>query len=193
MSTSNESTLQAHPRSDFGKGAARRTRREGRIPAVMYGHGMEPLHVSLPGHDTMMALKHRNAVLSIVLDGTTHTTLAKNVQRDPVRQVIEHVDLLVVTRDERVQAEISVSTHGTGTADAVVVIEHPTVTVEAPATDLPESIEIDISGWAPGRQVLARDLPLPAGARALLDPDTVVVHATAARGAASDDDEAAEA
>lgn len=189
MSGSNESTLDALVRTDFGKGAARRTRRDGRVPAVIYGHGMDPLHVSLPGHETMLALKHRNGVLNVVLDGATHTTLAKTVQRDPVRQIIEHVDLIVVSRDERVEADIQVVTHGSGTADAVVVIEHPTVTVSAPATDLPESIEIDVTGWGPGTELLAKDLPLPAGVRVVIDPETVVVHASAARGASSAEDE----
>jgi large subunit ribosomal protein L25 len=186
-----ETRLTATPRTDFGKGAARRVRRGRRIPAVIYGHGMAPLHVSLPAHDTMMALKHRNAVLEIDLEGTSHTTLAKHVQRDPVRQVIEHVDLIVVGRDERVEVDIPVTAHGTGTADAVVTIEQTSITVAAPATQLPEGVDVDVTGFAPGSVVLAKDLSLPAGVTLVTDPDTVVVHATLARTATDAEADAA--
>jgi large subunit ribosomal protein L25 len=188
-----ETRLAAEPRTEFGKGAARRVRRASRVPAVIYGHGMEPVHVTLPGHDTMMALKHRNAVIEVALDGATHVTLAKHVQRDPVKGVLEHVDLIVVTRDEKVRVDIPVTTTGAGTADAVVTVEQPTITVEAPATQLPDSVEVDVTGFAPGTQVLARDLPLPEGVVLVVDPDTVVVHAVVSRAAAGDEDEAAAA
>jgi large subunit ribosomal protein L25 len=188
-----DTRLAAEPRTEFGKGAARRVRRASRVPAVIYGHGMEPLHVSLPGHDTMMALKHRNAVIEVALDGATHTTLAKHVQRDPVKGVVEHVDLIVVTRDETVRVEIPVTTTGAGTADAVVTVEQPTITVEAPATQLPDGVEVDVTGFAPGTQVLARDLPLPAGVVLIVDPDSVVVHAVLSRSAVGEEGEAAAA
>jgi large subunit ribosomal protein L25 len=191
--TSTETRLAAETRTEFGKGAARRVRRAARIPAVIYGHGMDPVHVTLPGHDTMMALKHRNSVLEVVLGRTTHTTLAKHVQRDAVRGVIEHVDLIVVRRDERVRVDIPVTTTGAGTADAVVTVEQPTVTVEAPATQLPDGVEVDVTGFAPGAEVLARDLPLPAGVALVTDPGTVVVHATLSRGTVADEDEVAAA
>ncbi|MGF1664214.1 MAG: 50S ribosomal protein L25/general stress protein Ctc [Kineosporiaceae bacterium] len=188
--TTTETRLAAEPRTEFGKGAARRVRRASRVPAVIYGHGMDPLHVTLPGHDTMMALKHRNAVIEVALDGATHVTLAKHVQRDAVRGVIEHLDLIVVTRDERVRVEIPVTTTGAGTADAVVTVEQPTITVEAPATQLPDSVEVDVTGFAPGTQVLARDLPLPAGVALVVDPDSVVVHAVLSRAAVGEEGEA---
>ncbi|MGF1646687.1 MAG: 50S ribosomal protein L25/general stress protein Ctc [Kineosporiaceae bacterium] len=189
--SSTESRLAAEPRTEFGKGAARRVRRSSRVPAVIYGHGMDPLHVTLPGHDTMMALKYRNAVIQVALDGTTHVTLARHVQRDPIRGSVEHVDLIVVTRDEKVRVDIPVTTTGAGTSDAVVTIEQPTISVEAPATQLPESVEVDVTGFTPGTQVLARDLALPEGVALAVDPETVVVHAVLLRSASAEEDEAA--
>lgn len=192
--TTTDTRLAAEPRTEFGKGAARRVRRADRVPAVLYGHGMDPLHVTLPGHDTMMALKSRNAVIEIALGKTTHITLAKHVQRDAIRGVIEHVDLIVVRRDEKVRVDIPVMTTGAGIADAVVTVEQSTISVEAPATQLPDGVEVDVTGFEPGRQILARDIVLPEGVVLLTDPDSVVIHATISRAAAADEgDEAAAA
>lgn len=185
--TSNDTRLAAEPRTEFGKGAARRVRRADRVPAVIYGHGMDPVHVTLPGHDTMMALKHRNAVIEVALGSTTHTTLAKHVQRDAIKGFIEHVDLIVVRRGERVRVDIPVTTTGAGTSDAVVTVEQSTITIEAPATALPEGVEVDVDGFAPGRQVTARELQLPEGVTLVTDPDSIVVHATVSRAAAEEE------
>jgi len=186
----NETRLVALAREDFGKGAARRTRRDGRVPAVIYGHSMTPLHVSLPGHGTMMSLKRRNAVIEVELDGGRHVTLAKAVQRDAIRGTLTHVDLVVVRRDELVEVDIPVSAHGAGTADTIVTIEHPTITVSAPATDLPEGVEVDVTGFTPGHTVLARELVLPPRVTLVTDPETVVVSSSAARGTSGDDEDA---
>lgn len=186
---SNETKLVATPRTDFGKGAARRTRRDGRVPAVIYGHSMTPLHVSLPGHETMMSLKHRNAVIEIDLDGALHVTLAKAVQRDAIRGTLEHIDLVVVRRDEQVEVDIPIAAHGAGTSDTIVTIEHPTITVSAPATDLPEGVEVDVTGFTPGTVVLARDLVLPDRVVLITDPETVIIAASAARGTDTDDED----
>lgn len=191
--TSTDTRLAAEPRTEFGKGAARRVRRAARVPAVIYGHGMDPLHVTLPGHDTMMALKHRNAVIEVALGKKVHVTLAKHVQRDPIKGFIEHLDLIVVRRDEMVRVDIPVTASGAGTADSVVTVEQSTISVEAPATQLPDGVEVDVTGFEPGRQVLARDIVLPEAVVLVTDPESVVIHATVSRAAASDDGDEAPA
>lgn len=178
MSTSNETILAAQPRTEFGKGAARRVRRDHRIPAVVYGHGAEPMHITIPGHDTMMALKHRNAILTLEIDGSRHTTLAKHVQRDAVRGSIEHVDFILVSQDEKVEADVPVVTIGEGLGGTVVTVEMSTLTVSAKAADLPENIEVDIQGFTPGDHVTVAGLTLPAGVSVVADPAATVVTAS---------------
>lgn len=175
-----EVTLVAQPRTEFGKGAARRLRRARQIPAVMYGHGTQPVHIALPGHDAMLALKTANALLSIEVDGTTQLALVKDVQRDPVRPVIEHVDLVVVRRGEKVTVEVTVHPVGEAAPETVVTVEHQTVQIAVEATSIPEVIEVDIEGAAAGTQVLAGALSLPAGAELVTDPDVLVVNVSAA-------------
>src|SRR5690242_15442654 len=125
-----EIKLVAEPRTRFGKGAARKIRRDHKIPAVLYGHGTSPVHITLPGHDTMMALKSANALLSIELNGDSQLALAKDVQRDPIKPVIEHVDLVVVRRDEKVVVDVPVTTEGEAAAETVVTVESQTVQLE---------------------------------------------------------------
>lgn len=174
-----ETTLVATARSEFGKGAARRIRRAGNVPAVMYGHGTDPVHITLPGHDTMMALKHANALLAIDLDGTVQLALAKDIQRDPVRPVIEHVDLVIVRKGEKVQVEVPVVTEGEAVGGAVVTVESQTLLLEVEATSIPEHVVVSIEGVELGTQIHASDLTLPEGAVLVDDADTLLVNVAA--------------
>jgi large subunit ribosomal protein L25 len=177
-----ETRLQAESRTEFGKGAARRIRRAHKVPAVLYGHGTDPVHVTLPGHDTMMALKHggANALLAIELEGNTQLALPKQVQRHPVRGELEHVDLLIVRRGEKVTVDVPVHTVGDAAADTVVTVEHATISVEAEATHLPEAIEVSVEGAEAGTQIHAKDLTLPEGVSLQVDEEQLVVNITAA-------------
>jgi large subunit ribosomal protein L25 len=175
-----ETKLVAQTRTEFGKGAARRIRRAHQIPAVMYGHGTEPVHITLPGHETMLALKASNALLSIEIDGKTQLALAKDIQRDAIKPVIEHVDLVVVRRGEKVTVDVQVHTVGEAAIETVVTVENQTVELEVEATHIPESIEVSIEGLAAGTQIHASDLVLPEGAALVTDPEILVVNITAA-------------
>ncbi len=175
-----ETKIKAEPRSEFGKGAARRIRRADKVPAVLYGHGADPVHITLPGHDTMLALKHGgvNALLSVEIEGKSQLALAKQVQRDPIKGFIEHVDLLVVSKGEKVLVDVPVHVVGEAASDALVVTEHPSVSVEAEATHIPEYIEVDVEGAEVGTQVYAKDLKVPSGSTVHLDEDALVVNVT---------------
>ena len=172
-------TLHAQSRTTFGKGAARKIRRANLIPAVIYGHGTAPVHITLPGHDTMLALKHPNALLTIVLEGTEQLALAKDVQRDPIKPVIEHVDLVVVRRGEKVTVDVPVHVEGEAAGDTVVTVETQALHVEVEATHIPESVTVSVADLPAGSQVTAGQIPLPAGATLVTDPDTLVVNVTA--------------
>ncbi|GAA1964502.1 hypothetical protein GCM10009817_00310 [Terrabacter lapilli] len=177
---SDNTKLVAEKRTDFGKGAARKIRRAGNIPAVMYGHGTEPVHISLPGHDTMMALKQANALLTIVIDGSEQLALAKDVQRDPIKPVIDHVDLVVVRKGEKVTVEIAVHLEGEAAAETVVTLDHNALQVEVPATDIPENVVVSVEGLEAGTQILAGAVQLPEGATLVTDAEALVVNVTAA-------------
>src|SRR6476659_6070339 len=144
----------------------------------MYGHGAEPVHITLPGHDTMMALKHVNALLTIVIDGDEQMALAKDVQRDPIKPVIEHVDLVVVRRDEKVTVDVPVTTEGEAAAETVVTVDSQTVQLEVLATNIPEHVVVSIEGLEAGTQVLAGQLELPEGAELVTDAEPLVVNVT---------------
>ncbi len=188
-----ETKLVAEPRTQFGKGAARRIRRDHKIPAVLYGHGGAPVHITLPGHDTMMALKSANALLSIELDGASQLALAKDVQRDPIKPVIEHVDLVVVRRDEKVTVDVPVTTEGEAAAETVVTVDSQTVQLEVLATSIPEHVVVSIEGLEAGTQVLASQLDLPEGASLVTDGEVLVVNVTQQISAEALDAELAEA
>ena len=173
-------TLTAQSRNEFGKGAARRIRREQKVPAVLYGHGSDPLHVTLPGHALMLALKNANALLSIELDGKSQLALPKQVQRNPIRGDIEHADLILVRRGEKVTVDVPVHLTGEAARDALVVLENATIAIVAEATHLPEAVEVSVEGLEAGSQILARDLQLPEGSALQVDPDALVVNVTAA-------------
>jgi large subunit ribosomal protein L25 len=173
-----EVKLTAELRTEFGKGAARRIRRANKVPAVLYGHGVAPIHITLPGHDTLLALRTANALLSITVNGQQQLALPKQVQRDPLKHTIEHVDLVLVRRGEKVTVEIPVTIQGEAGPDSLVVVEHPAVTVEAEATHIPQEIVISVEGLPAGTQILAKDLKLSGEAHVALDPDTLVVNVT---------------
>ena len=186
--------IAAETRSEFGKGAARRSRREGRVPAVLYGHGTETRHLSLPGHALMLALKTPNVLL--YLDGLTkgsEIALPKAVQRDPVRGFIEHVDLILVRRGEKVTVEIPVRVTGEIAAgDGMLDQQLVQIPLEAEATSIPSGIDVDVTGLEVGQSVHASDLKLPPGVTLQVEPETLVLHVIA-RTAEEPAEEAAEA
>ena len=181
-----EVKLVATARSEFGKGAARRLRRAHQIPAVLYGHGTDPLHVALPGHETMLALKHANALFAIELDGEKTLAIAKDVQREPVRNIIEHVDLLIVKKGEKVSVEVHVVVVGEPEPGTIHVFDLQTLTLEAEATNLPQEIEVDVTGIPAGQIIFARDVKLPEGAVLVTDPDAAIISVTAPHASAAD-------
>ena len=171
-----QNKLVATTRTKFGKGAARSIRREHNIPAVMYGHGTEPVHISLPGHETMMALKVANVLLTIEIDGEAHLVLAK----DPIRPVIEHVDLVVVRRREKVHVDVPVHVVGAAAVDTVVSLENNTVELAVEATQIPDHVDVSIEGLQAGTQIHASGLALPQGAELLTDATMLIVNITQA-------------
>ena len=183
-----ELKLSAVARTEFGKGAARRIRRAHQIPAVLYGHGAVPQHVTLPGHETMRALRHANALLSIDLDGKIQLAIAKDIQRDPIKDVIEHIDLLVVRKGEKVTVEVNVHVVGESAPGTIHVVETQSVLLEAEATALPESVEVSVEGLQSGAQVRASDLVLVDGASFAGDLETVLVTISTPQSSAADEE-----
>jgi large subunit ribosomal protein L25 len=171
-----EVRIAAEPRTEFGKGAARRARRAGKVPAVLYGHGTAPQHISLPGHELMLALKTPNVLLRVEgLNGGSELALPKDVQRDPIKGFLEHVDLLLVSRGEKVTVEIPVNVVGDVVAGGRVAQEVVQLSVEAEATHIPEAVEVDVTGLAVDTQVLAKDLKLPTGVSLATDEETLIL------------------
>ncbi len=168
--------IDAEKRTEFGKGAARRIRRADKVPAVMYGSGTDPVHITLPGHDTMLALKHANALLTIVMDGGEQLALAKDVQRDPIKPFIEHVDLVVIKRGQKVQVEVGVHVEGEAAPETVVTTDHQSLLLEVEATHIPEWLIVSVEGLEAGTQIHASDVELPAGSELVTDPDALVVN-----------------
>lgn len=177
-----EVKMAAEVRSEFGKGAARRIRRENKIPGVVYGHGTAPVHVSLPGHELMMALKHVNVLIGLEIDGKSELVIPKAVQKDPIKGFLEHVDLLVVKRGEKVAVEVPVVTEGE-LAPGGNLLEHilSALPVEAEATHLPESVTVSVVGLETGASVLAGDVELPEGVSLAVEPDAVVLQVVSAQ------------
>jgi large subunit ribosomal protein L25 len=187
--------ITAEMRTEFGKGAARRIRREDKIPAVVYGHGNDPIHLTLPGHDTMMALKHggANALLELDIDGDSQLALTKQVQVDPIRRVLEHIDFVAVRRGEKVTVDVPIYVSGEAAPETLVVTEQSTVQVEAEATNIPERIEVSVAGAEIGTQIHASDLVLPEGTTLLTDPQSLIVNVTQQQTAEQLESELAEA
>lgn len=166
--------LAATVRTSFGKGAARKIRANNQIPAVLYGHGTDPQHLTLPGHETMLLLRKSNALLNLDIEGADELALVKDVQRDPVRQIIEHVDLLLVKRGERVDVEVPVHVVGEPFPGTIVVQDTMTIFVSAEATHIPENIEVSVEGLEAGSSIAATDVALPKGTK-LVDEETEII------------------
>lgn len=181
-----EVKIAAEPRTEFGKGAARRVRRAHKVPAVLYGHGGAPRHISLPGHELMLALKAANVLLRLELEGSSELALPKDIQRDPIRGTLEHVDLVVVRQGEKVHVEIPVHLVGEPVSGNMVNHDLNTLAVEAEATNIPTGFEVSIAGLDTGDAVYAKDVALPEGVSLVTEPDAYVVHLTAAPTAAAE-------
>ncbi len=188
-----EVRIVAETRTEFGKGAARRVRRDHKVPAVLYGHGNDPRHITLPGHDLMLALKIKNALLTLELGGTDELAIPKDIQRDPIKGHIEHVDLLVVRRGEKVKVDVALHVIGQAVPDSLVVSEINAIEVECEATHIPTGFDIDITGRPIGSQILAKEIALPAGVELVTDPEALVVNITGAQTEAEAEAEMAEA
>ncbi len=177
-----EIKLTAELREEFGKGAARRIRRADKVPAVLYGHGTDPVHITLPGHETLLALRQQNALLTIDIPGRpAQLALPKQIQRDPVKGFIEHVDLLLVRRGEKVTVEVPVVITGEPAPDTIAMLENAQVALEAEATHIPADIEVSVEGLAAGSQILAKDLALPTGSALAVDEELLIVNITVPR------------
>jgi large subunit ribosomal protein L25 len=176
-----EVRIAAEPRTEFGKGPARRERRAGRVPAVLYGHGSEPRHVSLPGHEVLLALRTANVLIRLEgLPGGSQLALPKAVQRDAIRGSVEHVDLIMVRRGEKVTVEVPINVTGEAAPDGLLDQQLVQISVEAEATNIPPGIEVDVEGMAIGASVHAGDLTLPRGVTLAVEPDILVLHVIAA-------------
>ena len=194
MSTELDTKVQAEVRENFGKGFARRLRAAGKIPAVIYGHGTAPVHVALPGHQMSLLVRRANAVIELDLDGKEQLALVKDVQKDPVRQIIEHIDLLVVKKGEKVQVEVPVVVVGEPASGTIANLDAQTIALEVEATHIPEHVEVDVEGLEDGTHITAADLTLPRGASLAADPEMLIVAVSvpAATAAAADEIEAAD-
>jgi len=178
MAQTTDNHLVTEARDTFGKGVARKIRAAGKIPAVIYGHGTDPVHVTLPGHETALILRKANQVLELDIAGKVQLALVKDVQKDPVRQIIEHIDLIVVRKGEKVTIDVPVHLEGEAAPGTSVNQDANTVSLEAEATHIPESIVVSIEGLEQGAHILASDLKLPAGATLITDPETLIVGIT---------------
>lgn len=174
----NDNSVSAELRTSFGKGAARKLRATGKIPAVLYGHGTEPVHVALPGHQVALILRKANAVLDLDIEGTEQAALVKDVQKDPVLQIIEHIDLIVLRKGEKVQVEVPIHVEGESFAGTLASLDENTILVEVLAISIPERITVDIEGAVEGTQIFAKDVVLPEGATLVSDPDLLVINVT---------------
>ena len=175
MSTETDTKVVAELREQFGKGFARRLRAAGKIPAVIYGHGTDPVHVALPGHQVSLLIRRANALLELEIDGKQQLTLVKDVQKDPVHQIIEHIDLLVVKKGEKIQVDVPVSVTGEPFPGTMATLENTTVTLEVEATHIPQNVEVSVEGLEDGTHITAAELTLPRGAALVTDPETLIV------------------
>jgi large subunit ribosomal protein L25 len=182
-------SVTADLRESFGKGAARKLRVLGMIPAVIYGHGTEPVHVSLPAHRIGLLLRRTNMILELDITGEKQLVLVKDVQKDPVKAIIEHIDLIVVRKGEKVQVEVPVHMSGETFASTMAAFEIKSLLLEVEATDIPENVVVSVEGLEDGAQLHAKDVPLPAGAVLITDPDALVVYVHTPRGESEDETE----
>ena len=191
-----EVRIEAEPRTEFGKGASRRVRRAGRVPGVMYGHGADNRHFTLPEHDLMIALKTPNVLIRLEGLGSAMLVLPKAVQRHAIKGDVEHVDLIEVRRGEKVTVEIPVRVSGNVFPGGVLDQQLVQIAVEAEATHLPDGVDVDVEGMEVGTSVHASDIALPSGTTLVTDPEALVLHVSAQQaadlGETEDEDEAAE-
>jgi large subunit ribosomal protein L25 len=173
-----DNKLTVEVRTEFGKGFARRLRAAGKIPAVIYGHGTEPQHVALPGHETALIIRKANQVLDLQIAGKSQLALVKDVQKDPVHQIIEHLDLIVVRAGEKVIVDVPVHLEGESAPETSVNQDSNTISLEVEATHIPESVTVSIEGLREGAQILAKDIKLPAGATLVTDSEVLIVGIT---------------
>jgi large subunit ribosomal protein L25 len=172
--------IAAEPRTEFGKGPARRERRAGKVPAVLYGHGGDPRHITLPGHEVLLALRTANVLIRLEgLSGGSELALPKAVQRDAIRGTVEHVDLILVRSGEKVTVEIPVTVTGEVAPDGLLDQQLVQISLEVEATHIPPGIDVDVEGLAIGTAIHASDLILPTGATLAVEPDILVLHVVA--------------
>jgi large subunit ribosomal protein L25 len=188
-----DNKLSVELRTSFGKGAARKIRALNKIPAVLYGHGTEPVHVTMPGHETMLITRRSNSVLELDIEGTHQLALVKDIQRDPVRQIIEHIDLVIVRAGERVEVEVPVHISGESYPGTIHVVETNTLLLEVLATNIPQNVTVSIEGLEEGAQIQAHQITLPEGAKLITDPEILVVNISLPRAEVAADDEPAAA
>ena len=189
-----DNKLVAEARTSFGKGAARKIRAAGKIPAVIYGHGTDPQHVTLPGHQVGLILRKANQVLDLDISGKSQLALVKDVQKDPVRQIIEHLDLIVVRKGEKVTIDVPVHVEGESASGTIVVQDANTLSLEAEATHIPERIVVDVTDAEDGTKITAGEVTLPEGSTLISDPELLVLSVTTPSAPTADDlaaDEAA--
>ena len=171
-----EVSIKGTSRTEFGKGASRRARVAGLVPAVIYGHGEKPLHITLPARELGVALKESNVLLNIDIDGKVELTLPKSIVRHPLKQILEHVDLVLVRRGEKVTVAVPVHTEGKHDPDGILEHQHNTIEIEAEATSIPKFLVVDIEGMASGTSRYASDVVLPAGITLVSPANTIIVH-----------------
>jgi large subunit ribosomal protein L25 len=176
---SDDNKVHVDLRTSFGKGFARRLRAEGKIPAVLYGHGTDPVHVALPGHQVSLIIRRANALLDLDIEGKAQLALVKDVQKDPVRQIIEHIDLLVVKKGEKVHVEVPIVVSGESFSGTIVTVDVATIKLEVEATNIPEHVEVSVEGLEEGARITAGDVTLPKGASLLDDADLLLIAVSA--------------
>lgn len=173
-----DNKLTAEVRTSFGKGAARKIRALNKIPAVIYGHGTEPQHVTLPGHEVALIIRKSNAILDLDINGKSQLALVKDVQKDPVRQIIEHLDLIVVRKGEKVTVDVAIRLEGESASGTSVNHDANSLSIEAEATHIPEFLVVSIEGLEEGAHIQAKDVELPSGSTLITDPETLVLNVT---------------
>jgi len=188
MAESADNHIVAEIREQFGKGVARRLRAAGKVPAVIYGHGTEPQHVALPGHEIGLILRKANQVLELKIGGKTELALVKDVQKDPVRQIIEHIDLIVVVKGEKVVVDVPIHVEGESVSGTKYLQDTTTISLEVEATHIPESVVVSVEGLGEGAHVTAADIVLPKGAALVSDPETLIIAVSGAAGAGEEDE-----
>ncbi len=187
-----EATMVAELRTSFGKGAARKSRAAGRTPAVIYGHGSDPRHITLPARELALVLRHKNAVIDLLIDGKNESVLVKSATKDVVTQVIEHVDLVTIVKGEKVHVEVPVHVVGESLSGTTIDLEHKTVKLLTEANNIPEYVEAVFNKEGAGFHLLAKDIKLPAGVALDLPADELIA-SVVSTGAGQSEENATEA